>query len=118
MIGHISFVTIDSTDPERLAPFWAGLLGTAVGESADEGRFLFLERANGYLLCFQRVPEPKAGKNRVHLDVRVEDLEVATERILSLGGTWNGTDLVLDDTTWRTMRDPEGNEFDIFVSSG
>jgi len=118
MIGTITFVTMDTTDPERIAPFWAEVLGTSVEEASDEGRFVFLGRANGTLICFQRVPEPKAGKNRVHLDVRVEDLEDATERILALGGSWDGTDLRLDDATWRTMRDPEGNEFDIFVTAG
>jgi hypothetical protein len=41
-------------------------------------------------VAFQRVPEPKAGKNRVHLDVRVEDL-------VGLGCTWDGNEL-----TWTT----------------
>jgi hypothetical protein len=63
------------------------------------------------------VPEPKTVKNRVHLDVRIEDLEEATERIVSLGGSWDGFDRALDQARWRTLVDPEGNEFDIFESS-
>ena len=64
------------------------------------------------------MPEPKEGKNRVHLDVKVDDLEAATERLLALGATWDGFDRAIGDDRWRTLQDPEGNEFDIFPSSG
>ena len=118
MIGSVSFVTIDANDPERLAAFWCEVLGTEVADRVDGGRFVFLGRVAGTMLCFQRVPEPKAGKNRVHLDVKVEDLETATERIVALGATWDGFDRAIDGDRWRTLQDPEGNEFDIFVPSG
>ena len=118
MIGRVSFLTIDANDPERLAAFWGDLLGTQVEETMDEGRFVFLGAASGHVISFQRVPEPKSVKNRVHLDIRVEDLEDATEVAVALGGTWDGNELTLDDARWRTLRDPEGNEFDIFVSAG
>jgi Glyoxalase-like domain len=42
----------------------------------------------GYTLALQRVPEAKAGKNRLHLDLVVEDLDAATAEIESLGGRW------------------------------
>ncbi len=118
MIGRVSFTTIDATEPSRLAAFWGAVLGTEVAETSDEGRFVSLEEANGHVLAFQRVPEPKSVKNRVHLDIRVEDLQEATEALLALGGSWNGEELRLDEARWRTMHDPEGNEFDIFVSGG
>ena len=118
MIGRVSFITIDALDPERLASFWGALLGTEVEERSDGGRFVFLGRVEGTLLCFQRVPEPKTIKNRVHLDVKVQDLEAATDRVIELGGTWDGFDRALDDARWRTIGDPEGNEFDIYVSEG
>ena len=118
MIGRVSFMTIDATDPDRLAAFWGAMLGTEIEETSDEGRFVFLGEANGHVLSFQRVPEPKSVKNRVHLDVRVEELEEATDAILALGGSWDGKELTLDDARWRTLKDPEGNEFDIFVSDG
>jgi hypothetical protein len=38
--------------------------------------------------------------------------------ILALGGTWDRDELTLDEARWRTVRDPEGNEFDIFVTNG
>ena len=117
MIGRVSFLTIDANDPALLAAFWCEVLGTTVAETSDEGRFVFLAAADGHILSFQRVPEAKSVKNRVHLDVRVEDLEAATDAVRALGGTWDGDELQLDDARWRTLRDPEGNEFDIFVTA-
>lgn len=116
MIGRIAFLTIDANDPDRLASFWAELLGTRVDEVSDEGRFVFLAEAQGTIVAFQRVPEPKAGKNRVHLDIRVENLAAATDAIVALGGTWDGNELTLDQARWRTLQDLEGNEFDIYVT--
>lgn len=110
------FVTLDCADPQRLAVFWSALLGTPVGESMDDGRFVFLEgRDDLPVLCFQRVPEGKAGKNRMHLDLSVDDLEAVTARVLDLGGSWAGGEQTLDTFTWRTLGDPEGNEFDVAV---
>jgi predicted enzyme related to lactoylglutathione lyase len=118
MIGRVSFLTIDAIDPPRLAAFWGEVLGTTVDETSDEGRFVFLAAADGHILSFQRVPEPKSVKNRVHLDLRVEDLDAATHAVLALDGTWDGNEWTLDDARWRTVRDPEGNEFDIYVRAG
>jgi predicted enzyme related to lactoylglutathione lyase len=117
VIGRVSFTTIDATDPARLAAFWGEVLGTEVAETSDAGRFVFLAEANGHILGFQRVPEPKSAKNRVHLDIRVEELHEATDAVLALGGSWDGNERTLDDARWRTLRDPEGNEFDIFISA-
>jgi hypothetical protein len=64
------------------------------------------------------VPEQKSVKNRVHLDIRVEDLGTATDAVLGLDGTWDGNERALDDARWRTLADPEGNEFDVYVSAG
>jgi predicted enzyme related to lactoylglutathione lyase len=115
-IGRLSFLTIDANDPERLSSFWSAMLDVEVEERMDGGRFVFLAASNDIVISFQRVPEPKAGKNRVHLDVRVEDLDEATGGIRGLGGSWDGNEFTLDEARWRTLTDPEGNEFDIYVS--
>jgi predicted enzyme related to lactoylglutathione lyase len=115
-IGRLSFLTIDANDPERLSSFWSAMLDVEVEERMDGGRFVFLAASNDIVISFQRVPEPKAGKNRVHLDVRVEDLDEATGAIRGLGGLWDGNEFTLDEARWRTLTDPEGNEFDIYVS--
>jgi predicted enzyme related to lactoylglutathione lyase len=116
-VARFEFVTIDAVDPERLASFWSAVLDTPLGASMDDGRFVFLKAGEALpLLCFQRVPEPKTGKSRMHLDLAVDDLDGATTRIEQLGGSrTGGADHSLGDVRWRTLADPEGNEFDITV---
>ena len=114
-VGTFLVATIDALDPARLAAFWAEVLGTEIEATMDGGRYVFLKGADGLpVLCFQRVPEAAGEKNRMHLDVSVDDLDVATERVLALGGSWPGeVELRLDDVVWRTLADPEGNVFDV-----
>ena len=113
-IGSFLFVTLDANDAMGIARFWAEVLGTEVDDEMDEGRFVFLKGRDGLpVVCIQRVPEPKAGKNRMHLDLSVEDLSAATDRIVALGGSWDGNEFTLETFRWRTLRDPEGNEFDV-----
>ncbi|MGZ4131433.1 MAG: VOC family protein [Actinomycetota bacterium] len=108
------FVTIDANDAETVAAFWAALLGTEIDERLDDGRFIFLKGSDALpTLCVQRVPEPKTAKTRIHLDLGVDDLEAATQRVLDLGGSWDGRERTLDPFVWRTCADPEGTEFDL-----
>ncbi|MGZ5127969.1 MAG: VOC family protein [Actinomycetota bacterium] len=114
-VGSFMFATIDALDPARLAAFWAEVLGTEIGNTMDDGRYVFLKGGEGLPeLCFQRVPEAAGEKNRIHLDVSVADLDVATARVLALGGSWpGGVEHQLEDFAWRTLADPEGNVFDV-----
>ena len=115
-VATFSSITIDANDAERLADFWSAVLGTQRSVEVDDGRFIFLDGRDGLpVVCIQRVPEPKVGKTRIHLDLAVEDLVAATERIVALGGAWDGHDLELESFRWRTMTDPEGTEFDIVL---
>ena len=116
-VGSFMFATIDCVDPERLARFWAAVLGTEVDTTMDEGRYVFLKGGEALpVLCFQRVPEAKTGKTRMHIDVSVSDLDEATARVTELGGSWPGqVEKTLEGFAWRTLTDPEGNEFDIAV---
>ena len=58
-------------------------------------------------LWFQRVPEPKVVKNRVHLDVRADDVAAEVARLVALGATASTTRPIGDLVV---LRDPEGNE--------
>ncbi|TDD03260.1 VOC family protein [Nonomuraea deserti] len=79
-------VVLDCADLDRSATFWCGVLGySAEPSSAGRYRRLLPPGGNGVELLLQRVPEPKATKNRVHLDLRVPDLEAETARVLALG---------------------------------
>ncbi len=106
-------LTIDCADPDRLAQFWSQLLHRPRStEMAGEGWASVGSRHDGVpRLTFQRVPEPKLGKVRLHLDVTVPDLDAARSEIERLGGRWTGERHDYDEGSVLTMQDPEGNEF-------
>jgi predicted enzyme related to lactoylglutathione lyase len=116
MPASVGFLVIDAVDPEQLARFWCGILGVEVAQVVAEGQYLVLSAtADGLTISFQAVPEEKSGKNRLHMDLAVTDLDAATAEVESLGGKWlePGTTRDLGSYHWRVMADPEGNEFDI-----
>jgi predicted enzyme related to lactoylglutathione lyase len=89
-----------------------------VETTIGDGQFVVLSAAkDGLTVGFQRVREGKAGKNRLHLDLIVGDLDQATAEVETLGGRWlePGNTRELEGFQWRCMADPEGNEFDIDV---
>ena len=109
MIGRLDEVVIDCSDATRLAEFWLGVLGGHVVRQSHE--WVALHPPRGIVVSFQVVPEPKTVKNRVHLDVDVDDLADATEAAEGLGATRIG-EIVSDELGgFQVMADPEGNEF-------
>jgi catechol 2,3-dioxygenase-like lactoylglutathione lyase family enzyme len=103
-------IVIDCADPETLAAFWAEALGyRAVGYR--EPYFLLLPTEPAYPpMILQRVPEPKRGKARVHVDLRVDNVPAEVRRLEALGA--RRVDVGQgDDVEWVPMSDPEGNEF-------
>lgn len=114
---RLSHVIIDSSDPDRISPFWCGLLGTEVETRLDDGRFVFLRATDGGVsIGIQRVPERKETKNRVHMDLEVDDLEASTRWVRSHGGS-RVADHQMGTFRWRVMADPEGNEFCLVPSA-
>ncbi len=103
-------VAVDAADPKALGHWWAEALGwVVVGEYDDDE--LEIRPAPDRLpgLLFVSVPEPKAGKNRLHLDFRPTDQDAEVERLLALGA--RRADVGQQDVTWVVLADPEGNEF-------
>ena len=135
-------VTFDCADPAGLAAFWAEVLGYVLqpppppyaswdealdawgvpDEDRNSRSAVVDPDGTGPRLFFQRVPEPKTVKNRLHLDVRAapgatgderrQRLEAEAERLVGLGATrlrvsepQGFSDLFV------VMADPEGNEF-------
>jgi predicted enzyme related to lactoylglutathione lyase len=119
-IGQLGWVQIDCTDPERLSRFWSAALGVGVrGTLGAPTHYVVLEAAhdNAPRLSFQRVPDPTPGKNRLHLDLAVSDVEVATSALEALGATRvTGGDISEYDIDWRVLADPEGNQFCVFLA--
>ena len=103
----IAALAIDCTDPPRLAHWWSRLLGGAV-EMYPQG-YATLHTPEGLALDFLPVPEPKTGKNRLHLDVRSQEFATAVAQALALGATQ--ADDIYAGGRWQVFRDPEGNEF-------
>jgi predicted enzyme related to lactoylglutathione lyase len=113
-VGRLDSVTIDCGDPERLAAFWSAVFGTRVKwRGGDPVQYLDLAAtAASPTIRFQRVPEPKTVKDRIHLDLRVDDIDEATVRVVALGATRvEQGDFLEYDVAFRVMLDPEGNEF-------
>jgi hypothetical protein len=116
MSTYLDVVVVDSQDPATLARWWAEALGWSV--TLDEPDEVVVEPL-GELedqippLVFVPVPEPKTGKNRVHLDLATsaeEDQDAMVARLLAAGATHAdvGQD---EDVSWVVLADPEGNEF-------
>jgi len=105
-------LTVDCADPMRLATFWAAAMGYELASNSDEGGAFIKDpsrRSRG--MFFQKVPEPKTAKNRMHLDVRpTGTMAEEVERLKGLGATERGF-IQSEGTSWTQMRDPEGNEF-------
>lgn len=106
-------VVLDCADLARAAEFWSGALGY-IAEPLSPGcyRRLLPADGNGVELLLQRVSEPKAHKNRMHLDLRVPDLEVEVARLVSLGARCSTESPIEEDGwAWHVLADPDGNEF-------
>jgi len=78
-------VVLDCLQPERLAQFWAEALGYRRAPSSDPYLVLVPDGQSGPELVLQRVSEPKRGKNRMHLDLRVPELQPELARLTALG---------------------------------
>jgi hypothetical protein len=133
-------VVFDAADPDRLAQFWAAALGyieqppppghdswesflDSIGVPPEQrGDASAVVDPEGRLprIYFQRVPEAKAGKNRLHLDLnassggadpdRTEKISSEVDRVEALGATVVSRNKD-GHGEWTVMQDPEGNEF-------
>jgi catechol 2,3-dioxygenase-like lactoylglutathione lyase family enzyme len=112
---RIQCLCIDSPDPASIASFWQGALGWR--RTWDEPGEVCLEPPEGSPedgvvpdLLFLRVPEAKAPKNRLHLDLRPKDQAAEVARLEALGArridVGQGPEV-----SWVVLADPDGNEF-------
>jgi|KBSMisStaDraftv2_1062788.scaffolds.fasta_scaffold1248553_2 predicted enzyme related to lactoylglutathione lyase len=105
-------VTIDCADPKNLAGFWSEALGYV--QVADLGGYLILRPADGspggLTVSLQEVPEPRVGKNRVHLDLEATDRSAEVARLVDLGAV-TVREHTYSGYAWTVLEDPEGNVF-------
>ena len=111
MAAHLANIVIDCQDPDQLATFWQHVLGWEHREVDDDGVEIGDGAPGGVAILFERVRERKAGKNRVHIDVRPRGCDQASElaRLRQLGARL--VDVGQEDVSWVVLADPEGNEF-------
>ena len=111
-------VTIDCQDVQRVGRFWSGVFSAELRDEPLPGWLrLGPLSEGGPVINFQPVPEAKAGKTRIHLDVLTDDLDAAVARVVELGGTDLQDMHVHDVGTVVVMADPEGNEFCLVAGS-
>ena len=133
-------VTFDASDPAKLGAFWAEMLGYieqppppgfdswpevleawGVPEDQRDAAYAIVDPDGaGPRLFFQKVPESKVAKNRVHLDVnvgaglegdaRTSRVEQEAQRAEGLGASIQRVARERDEL-WIIMQDPDGNEF-------
>jgi hypothetical protein len=124
-------VVIDCADPQLLAPFWAAALGWTVrpytdddiawlaseGLTPETDPSVCVDPPDPSLptLWLNKVPEPKVGKVRIHLDVNLADAG-GIDRLVGLGASI--VQVRPGGNDWTIMADPEGNEFCAFVVGG
>ena len=117
-------IAIDCADPGALARFWAEALGYPASgiehEPGDSDAALDAPEEGMPRFYFQRVPEGKVAKNRVHLDLHVGGstleekrplIDAEAARLVALGGSDHRGPIDEGGSYWVRMNDPEGNEF-------
>ena len=115
-VGNIAF---DCADVLIMAAFWSAVLGRPV----DAGSSEFFATIGGADAArqepawyFNKVPEAKQAKNRMHLDLVNADPS-AIDELVRLGATVVGNHQVRGIHHWTVLQDPEGNEFCIAAKS-
>jgi predicted enzyme related to lactoylglutathione lyase len=106
-------ITIDCVDPGRLASFWSALLDVPETREHDGPGWATVGSHSDSQprLTFQKVPEPKEGKVRIHLDVQAAEIDAGREQVERLGGGWSGERHDYPEGVVLMMHDPEGHEF-------
>lgn len=117
MATRLVQLTMKARDDSALGRFWAAALGWGVS-SEGPGVTNLEPEGFGYpdpvAVCLDLVvsPDPKVGKNRVHVDLATTSAAHQAEvvaRLKELGAT--PADVGQDDVPWTVLVDPEGNEF-------
>jgi predicted enzyme related to lactoylglutathione lyase len=100
-------LTLDVADLDTQAAFWSAALGYQAVGGVAQYRALEDPLGKGPKMLLQQVAEPKAAKNRLHIDIHVADVDGEAARLESLGATR----VEEFGIAWIVMDDPEGNEF-------
>ncbi|GAA2594795.1 VOC family protein [Winogradskya consettensis] len=110
-------ICFDAAEPQRIAAFWAAALGytTEPGFDGPDAASIIDPRGAGPAISFLRVPEPKAAKNRLHVDIRpggdATALRAKAAELVTLGATVVREEHYGEHLGHIVLLDPERNEF-------
>jgi predicted enzyme related to lactoylglutathione lyase len=113
VLGSVDEIVIDCAQPRELAQFWSSVLGGEIGERDADWVYIF--PPGWSQLSFQRVPEMKTIKNRLHIDVAVQDLASTTQEAVRIGARKIGEVQDTASGSFQVLQDPEGNEWCLVV---
>jgi len=108
---RITTVVVNSEQPERLISFWCALLQTEVAAQAAGFTWLARHTEDAVGFAIQQVDRRRGTHAETHLDLEVDDLDVAQQQVEALGGSLCAVRTLPDGFEWRVMADPDGNEF-------
>ncbi|MFE3946053.1 VOC family protein [Streptomyces sp. NPDC059118] len=113
MVSVVQNVAIDYADAYELARFWSRVTGRPLHpEDRPGARETQVLLAEGPLLYFNQVPEPKKVKNRIHLCLRPEtSREQEVERLLGIGATFVTDHRNPDGSGWAVLADPNTPDY-------
>ncbi|MBF4997009.1 VOC family protein [Nocardia sp. BSTN01] len=111
-VATLKMLTLDSADARRDAEFWAAALGWKITHAQDEYAML---TGPDHALGFGTIPDYQAptwpnenGSKQFHLDLAVDDLEIASKQLVELGAT---VPEFQPGESWRVLLDPSGHPF-------
>lgn len=103
-------MVIDCNDFVRMFAFWSAALGYLPREEPEDGWVVLTDPAGqGVNVSLSKVPEPRVGKNRLHLDLYSADQRADVERLVGLGARIERDRI--GDADFVLLSDPEGNLF-------
>lgn len=112
---YVGSVVIDVNDLEVMRSFWQATLGYVEDHASDDWIKLVDPNEKGVTVALQLVPEPRAGKNRLHLDLYAQNQMAEVERLEGLGASRErGPN---EDEDFVVLADPEGNLFCVIDQS-
>ena len=106
----VGSVVIDCNNFETMFAFWREALRYEAGYKDVDFVILKDPEGKNVNVSISQVPEPRVGKNRLHLDLYAEDQQAEVDRLLKLGAKLHprvpeeGEDFIV-------LEDPEGNLF-------
>jgi predicted enzyme related to lactoylglutathione lyase len=108
-VGKLNCIVIDCKDANKVSDFWSQALDGYTVDKQPWG--ITMTSETDPLIYFEVVPEGKAVKNRLHINLRADDREAEVKRLVALGAMQAETIEPGGGYVWTNMMDVEGNEF-------